>query len=67
MVVRIHDRPRRELFDVTACEDPPPVPLNCIDVKRHTIASLENADEKEIRDFADGSQACRRELSDAWV
>ena len=67
MVVRIHNVPRRALFDVTTCDDPPPVALNHIDVKRHTITSLDTADEKDIHDFADGTIACRRELSDQWV
>ena len=40
---------------------------SCIDVERHTITSLDTADEKEIRDFADGTIACRRELSEPWV
>jgi hypothetical protein len=67
MVVRIHNVPRRALFDVTTCDDPPPVALNHIDVKRHTITSLDTADEKDIHDFADGTITCRRELSDPWV
>ena len=67
MIVRIHNVPRRALFDVTICDDPPPVPLNHIDVKRHTLTSLDTADEKEIHDFADGTLACRRELSDQWI
>ncbi len=67
MVVRIHNVPRRALFDVTTCDDPSPVALNHIDVKRHTITFLDTADEKDIHDFADGTIACRRELSDPWV
>ena len=67
MVVRVHNTPRREMFDITTCSDPPPVPLNHIDVARHTITSLDTEDEKEIKDFADGSAACRRELSDFWT
>ena len=67
MIVRIHNVPRRALFDVTTCDDPPPVPLNHIDVKRHTLTSLDTADEKEIHDFADGTLACRRDLSDQWI
>ena len=67
MIVRIHNRQRRAMLDVTTCGDPPPVPMNCIDVKRRTITSLDTADEKDIHDFADGAIACRRDLSEPWV
>ncbi len=67
LLVRIHNAPRRAMFDVTTCDDPPPIPMNCVDVEHRTITSLENHDEQDIRDFADGIIACRRELSEPWA
>ncbi len=33
MIVRIHNLPRRAMFDITTCDDPLPIPLNHVDVK----------------------------------
>ena len=66
-LVRIHVRPRKALFAPDRCDDPPPIPLNHLDVTRLTKTDLENADEKQIEDIWDGSMHDCRELSALWT
>ncbi len=66
-MVRIHRVPRRGLFDAATCPDPMPVPVECVDVRRATIATPETADEKSISDICNGTVATRRTFSDLWV
>ena len=55
------------MFAPDRCHDPPPIPLEHIDVTRTTKTNLENQDEKAIEDVWDGSDADVRQLSDWWV
>ena len=49
-LVRMHLRPRKQLFAPDRCEEAPPIPLDHLDVTRVTKTSLENDDEKYIED-----------------
>ena len=66
-LIRIHSRPRKEMFAPDRCDDPPPIPLKHLDVTRITKTSLDTADEMEIEDIWDGSDNDCRELSEFWT
>ena len=55
------------MFAPDRCPDPPPIPLEHIDVMRYSKTDLENQDEKAIDDVWDGSDSDERMLSDWWV
>ena len=66
-LVRVHNRRRKAMFAPDRCNDPPPTPLNHIDVTRITKMELEIQGEKSIEDLWDGSSGDVRNLSDWWV
>ena len=55
------------MFAPDWCPDPPPIPLNHIDVTRITKTDLENQDEKSIEDVWDGGIGDVRKLREWWV
>ena len=65
-LVRVHNRRRMAMFAPDRCHDPPPVPLNHIDVTRITKTDLENHDEKSIEDVWGGTSSDVRKLSGQW-
>ena len=67
-LIRVHKFPRMCLFTPLEAEDPPPVPIDKIDVMRTTRTDIENIDEQVIEDCWDGkSDTDHRPLSAAWI
>ena len=63
-LVRFHRSRRRTMFAPDRCSDPPPIPLNYIDLIRITRTDLENQGEKDIEDVWDGSSTDVRKVSE---
>ena len=67
LIVRVHRTPRLKLFVPTEDpEDPPPIPIDEIDVCRSTTTSSEMQNEKRIEDVWYGPNA-DRQLSELWT
>ena len=67
-VVRIHRQPRIHMFAPADSIDPPPIPLDRIDVIRTTVTDLETVDEKVVEYCWTGkSSNDHRRLSARWI